>query len=200
MKILHLISQHPESTGSGVYLQNIIRQAAAAGHRNFLIAGSSGGPTPMIPGIGQDCCHFVRFGSGELHFAVPGMSNVMPYPSSRFDALTANQITTYEKVFAATILRAAEVFSPDILHSHHLWLASAVARKVLPDMPMVTSCHSTDLRQFEQCPHLRQRVLPHCQEINRILALCQDQRQRIREIYNINDGRIDIVGGGYGTG
>jgi glycosyltransferase involved in cell wall biosynthesis len=197
MKILHLISQHPESTGSGFYLQNIIRQAAAAGHRNLLIAGITGDRTPQIPGIDRDCCRFVRFADGELNFAIPGMSNVMPYPSSRFDTLTSDQVTTYERAFAETIRRTAREFSPDILHSHHLWLVSSVARRILPDIPMVTSCHSTDLRQFVQCPHLRQRVLPHCLNIDRILALSHDQRDQIRELYDVKSERMDIVGGGY---
>lgn len=197
MKILHLISQHPESTGSGFYLQNLIRQAAAAGHQNFLIAGLTGERIPFVPGIDPEHCCFVRFDEGELNFAVPGMSNVMPYPSFRFDALTSEQIAVYEKVFAETIRDAVREFSPDILHSHHLWLVSAVARRILPDIPMVTSCHSTDLRQFVQCPHLRQRVLSDCLKIDRVLALSQDQRDKIGEIYGINDQRIDIVGGGY---
>ena len=197
MKILHLISQHPESTGSGFYLQNIICQAAAAGHQNFLIAGMTGERIPLIPGIDREHCHFVQFAEGELDFAVPGMSNVMPYPSSCFDALTLEQIAVYEKVFAETILHVALEFSPDILHSHHLWLVSAVARRILPDIPMVTSCHSTDLRQFVQCPHLRQRVLPDCLNIDRVLALSQDQAEKISEIYGIAKERINIVGGGY---
>jgi glycosyltransferase involved in cell wall biosynthesis len=197
LKILHLISQHPESTGSGFYLQNIIRQASEAGHRNFLIAGITGDRIPKIPGIDPEFCRFVRFGDGDLSFAIPGMSNVMPYPSSRFDALTAGQLTAYERAFAETIRRTAREFSPDILHSHHLWLVSSVARKVLPDIPMVTSCHSTDLRQFVQCPHLRERVLPHCLKIDRVLALSHDQKEMIWEIYGITPECIDIVGGGY---
>ncbi len=197
MKILHLISQHPESTGSGFYLQNIIRQAAAVGHRNYLIAGISGDVMPEIPGINRNCCRFVRFGDGGLDFTIPGMSNVMPYPSSRFDALTAGQLAAYERAFTETIRRTVEEFSPDILHSHHLWLASSIARRVLPDIPLVTSCHSTDLRQFMQGPDLRERVLPHCLKINRVLALSRDQAEKIRAIYGIATERIDIVGGGY---
>lgn len=200
MKILHLISQHPESTGSGFYLQNVIRQAAVAGHRNAFIAGITGELMPRFPGIDRDCCRPIRFGgggAGDLDFAVPGMSNVMPYPSSRFDALSEDQLADYERVFAETIRRAAAEFSPDILHSHHLWLASAIARQVLPDMPMVASCHSTDLRQYAQCPHLREKVLAGCLKIDRILALSHGQAAQIREIYGIAAERIDIVGGGY---
>jgi glycosyltransferase involved in cell wall biosynthesis len=197
LKILHLISQHPESTGSGFYLQNIIQQAAASGHRNFLIAGITGDRIPEIPGIDRDFCRFVRFADGDLSFAIPGMSNVMPYPSSRFDTLTVGQLIAYERAFAEMILHAAREFSPNILHSHHLWLVSSVARRVLPDIPLVTSCHSTDLRQFVQCPHLRERVLPHCLKIDRVLALSHDQAGKIGEIYGIATERIDIVGGGY---
>ena len=85
-------------------------------------------------------------------------------------------------------------------YGHHLWLASAVARKRFPDMAMVTSCHSTDLRQFQQCPHLRDRVLPSCQAIDRILALSRDQAKLINELYDFPSNRIDVVGGGFDQG
>ncbi len=177
-------------------MQNVIRLAAVAGHSNYLVAGMTGSRTPQLNGIDRDCCRFVRFSEGDLNFSIPGMSNVMPYPSSRFDSLTANQLTAYEKVFAKIIRKAAQEFSPDVLHSHHLWLASSVAREVLSDIPMVTSCHSTDLRQFEQCPHLRQKVKRHCLDINRVLALSLDQAEKIVEIHEIAPERIDIIGGG----
>ena len=79
MKILHIISQHPESTGSGFYLQNIIRRAADAGNQNYLIAGISGNQAPQISGIKKENFSFINFGEGDLNFAIPGMSDVMPY-------------------------------------------------------------------------------------------------------------------------
>jgi glycosyltransferase involved in cell wall biosynthesis len=197
MKILHLISQHPESTGSGFYLQNIIRQATVAGHQNFLIAGISGNRLPQLDCIKTKSCRFVHFDQGMLDYTIPGMSDVMPYPSSTFGALSPTQIDSYEQVFGEVIEHAVDDFAPDIIHSHHLWLVSAVARKLFPTIPMVTSCHSTDLRQFLQCPHLRDRVLAHCQKIDRVLALSGDQADKIRQLYSIASHRIDIVGGGY---
>jgi glycosyltransferase involved in cell wall biosynthesis len=197
MKILHLISQHPESTGSGFYLRNVIRQAVATGHRNFLVAGISGHQYPALDGIDPGACRFVRFGGEHLSFAIPGMSDVMPYPSTRFCDLTPDQLAAYDQVFAETIVSAAGDFSPDIIHSHHLWLASSLARRVLPDVPMVTSCHSTDLRQLQQCPHLGARVLSECRKIDRVLALGHDQAGKIGILYDIPAARIDLVGGGY---
>jgi glycosyltransferase involved in cell wall biosynthesis len=197
MRILHIISQHPESTGSGIYLQNIIRRAAAAGHQNFLIAGKSGNRTPTLDCIDRKFCRFVVFDGGDLEFTIPGMSDVMPYASSRFGELTGQQLDGYEQAFAETIRRAVHEFSPDIIHSHHLWLVSSIARMVITDIPMVTSCHSTDLRQFVQCPQLRKRVLPHCLQIDRVLALSHEQKENIKTLYGIASNRIDIVGGGY---
>ena len=197
MKILHLISQHPESTGSGFYIQNIIRQAGSADHQNFLVAGISGSNAPKLDCIRTPSCRFVRFNHGKLNYTIPGMSDVMPYPSSVFGMLSAAQIDAYELEFAKVVNDAVNAFGPDIIHSHHLWLASAVARKQCPEIPMVTSCHSTDLRQFLQCPHLRERVLPHCRKIDRILALSRSQANQISRLYSIPSQRIDIVGGGF---
>ena len=197
MKILHLISQHPESTGSGFYLQNIIRQATAVGHQNYLVAGISGNMFPQLNCIDRQFCRYVHFDQGLLDYPIPGMSDVMPYPSSTFGSLSAAQIAVYQRVFGEVIAGAVDDFAPDIIHSHHLWLVSAVARKLFPAIPMVTSCHSTDLRQFLQCPHLREKVLAPCQKIDRVLALSRDQTEKIRKLYDIASERIDIVGGGY---
>lgn len=197
MNILHVISQHPESTGSGIYLQNLLRQAAAAGHRNVLVAGVTGDCLPRLEGIAEDCCRFVRFAGPDLDFAIPGMSDVMPYPSSRFHELSPKSLLRYEQAFAAKVGQVAGEFPIDLVHSHHLWLASAVTRRTLPRVPMVTSCHSTDLRQFVQCPHLQDRVVGDCRKIDRIVALSSSQAERIGSLYAIAPDRIDVAGIGF---
>lgn len=197
MNILHVISQHPESTGSGIYLQNLMHQAAIAGHRNFLVAGISGEIPPRLEGIAPEACRFVRFATGDLDFAIPGMSDVMPYPSTRFSDLPLESILLYEQAFAEKIAQAAHDFPIDLVHSHHLWLVSAVTRRVLKRYPMVTSCHSTDLRQYSLCPHLQERVLDECRRIDRILALSAGQAETISNLFTIARGNIDIVGTGF---
>jgi len=199
MKILHLISQHPESTGSGIYLQNIMQQATAAGHENFLIAGISDGQEPELSCIDKDRCLFVNFGAAPLAFTIPGMSDVMPYPSSRFSSLTEAQIAAYGQVFQETVAEAVNRFSPDIIHSHHLWLASQAARKACPQLPQVTSCHSTDLRQLVLCPHLREKVTRGCADIDRVLSLSRLQADEIQAQHSFLRNRIYIIGGGFDT-
>lgn len=197
MKILHIISQRPESTGSGFYLQNLIRQASLAGHRNYLIAGISAGELPKLECINEKSCSFIGFAGGDLDFPIPGMSDVMPYQSSIFGNLSREDINVYEKVFAEKIRTAVDIFRPDIIHSHHLWIVTATARRAVPELPILTSCHSTDLRQFLNCTHLQERVLEECQKVEIILALSRDQGGKIKELYGIPENRINIVGGGY---
>ncbi len=197
MKILHLLSQRPELTGSGMYVQAVMRQAALRGHENFLVAGIPDGPAPDLEVIDGSTCAFVRFGGGGLPFPVVGMSDVMPYPNTRFSDLTPEDVDAYEEAFALELTRVVEDFSPDIIHSHHLWLVSALARKLFPEIPMVTSCHGTDLRQFETCPNLAGLVLGHCGGVNGVMALTRTQAEKIASLYNMPKERIHVVGGGY---
>lgn len=197
MKILHLISQHPESTGSGYYLQNLIAQVNSKGYENFLIAGISEERKPQIKGIIPQHCRFVSFDREPLDFTIPGMSDIMPYPSSRFSELTLDQLESYEKAFGNCITRAVDDFCPDIIHTHHLWIVTALARKLLPAMKIVTTCHSTDLRQFVQCQHLRERVENPCSQLDRVLALSRAQKKTVGRLFNIDKEKIDIIGGGF---
>lgn len=198
MKVLHLISQHPEQTGSGFYVQNMIKHCMAHGHTCHLIAGISGDKRPELPCLGETECTFIPFEKDELNFTIPGMSDVMPYPSSKFFTLTKEQLDNYSKVFEKTITEVVRRFSPDIIHSHHLWLATVAARKACPDLPMVCSCHSTDIRQYLQNEHLRNR-LSGLEQIDRILALSNTQRDQIAQVHGVAYEQIDVVGGGYDT-
>ena len=198
MKVLHLISQHPEQTGSGFYVQNMIKHCIALGHKSHLIAGISGDKTPELPSLAASECTFIPFEKDELNFTIPGMSDVMPYPSSTFSSLTEQQLANYSKAFGRTISEVVKRFSPDVIHSHHLWLATVAARKTCPDLPMVTSCHSTDIRQYLQNKHLRTR-LSGIGQIERILALSKTQRDHIAQVHGVTYEQIDVVGGGYDT-
>jgi glycosyltransferase involved in cell wall biosynthesis len=125
------------------------------------------------------------------------MSDVMPYKSTVFSRLTRNQTAAYERAFAGVIQDACDRFRPDIVHTHHLWLVSKVARTVLADLPMVTTCHGTCLRQFTLCPELGKDMGEACRKIDRVMALGRYQKEQIQKIHAIDPEKIDIVGGGY---
>lgn len=197
MRILHLLSQRPEATGSGIYVRAMIAAAAARGHENFLLAGIPGDTRPEVPELPAHHCRFVRFAGGDLPFDVVGMSDAMPYDSCRFIDLTDDQIRAYSAAFEAGLQAAVDAFRPDLIHSHHLWLLTALARNRFPEHPMVTGCHGTDLRQFRHCPHLRPAVAAACRRLDAVLALSEIQGTEIAELYGIAPHRIHVVGAGY---
>jgi glycosyltransferase involved in cell wall biosynthesis len=198
LKILHILSQRPDSTGSGIYLQAMLREASGRGHENYLVAGIQCGSTVALENIEAACCRYLSFGeTGLLPFSIVGMSDVMPYESARFCELSESELDAYEASFSSRITEAVETFVPDIIHSHHLWIVSSLARRLFPGMPMATTCHGSDLRQFQSCGHLGERVLSGCRVIDAVLALSRAQKEDIRALYGISPETIHVAGAGY---
>ena len=78
LKILHVLSQRPDSTGSGIYVQAMIREATAFGYDNLLVAGLSSTMSDVTECIEQDKSIFVNFHNADVSYQIPGMSDVMP--------------------------------------------------------------------------------------------------------------------------
>lgn len=197
MRILHIISQIPNFTGSGKYLQALMRCAAGRGHENFLVAGIQGDFKLDASVIRGHNCRYIRFDGQDLDFPIPGMSDVMPYRSSVFSKLSEQQRALYAQAFETAVREAVRLFQPDILHSHHLWIASSVARECIPDLPLVTTCHSTCLRQYSLCGGLGRTLSPNLRKLDGIMALSRFQKQEICDIHGIDPEQIEVVGGGY---
>jgi len=198
LKILHILSQRPDSTGSGIYLQAMLREASKWGHENYLVAGIQCDSPLELESIEAASCRYLTFGeTGRLPFSIVGMSDVMPYDSARFCTLSQEDLDAYEASFSHRITEAVETFQPDIIHSHHLWIVSSLTRRLFPDIPMVTNCHGSDLRQFQNCPHLQARVLSGCRRINAVMALSCGQKANISKLYGIPPETIHVVGAGY---
>nr|WP_319491134.1 glycosyltransferase family 4 protein [uncultured Desulfobacter sp.] len=197
MRILHILSQMPDFTGSGKTVQAIIRQSCARGHENFLVAGIQDDFTldpAVLPG---DQTEFVRFNHGALDFRLPGMSDVMPYPSTVFSSMDKDQISRYETAFTQALHMAKSKFRPDLIHTHHLWIVSKIARNVFQDLPMVTSCHGTCLRQHYLCSGLNLDIGHSMAEIDAVLCLSRHQKQQIMDIHGIDPQKLHVVGAGF---
>jgi glycosyltransferase involved in cell wall biosynthesis len=197
MRILHLLSQRPDSTGSGIYIQAMLREAADAGHENFLVAGLQSDQDVHLDCIDDRQCTFVKFHRADISYPIVGMSDVMPYDSTKFCNLSEGDLREYERAFARHFTKAVDRFQPDIIHSHHLWIMTSLARRLFPRIPMVTTCHGSDLRQFQNCSHLRQGVLQGCRRIDAVMALSRAQKEEIVQRYGIPAPTVHVVGAGY---
>jgi glycosyltransferase involved in cell wall biosynthesis len=197
LNILHLLSQRPDSTGSGIYLQAMLREAKACGHNNFLVAGIQSHMPADLDCIDPHRCLFVKFLDADISYSIVGMSDVMPYESKKFCDLSSDDLSEYEKSFSTTFKDAVRMFKPDVIHSHHLWLISSVARRLFPDIPMLTTCHGSDLRQFQNCPHLQNRVTRGCRQLDAVMALSETQKKDIVSMYRLPSEKVFVVGAGY---
>ncbi|EFC91625.1 glycosyl transferase group 1 [Dethiosulfovibrio peptidovorans DSM 11002] len=200
LRILHVLSQLPEYTGSGHYVQALLAESAKKGHRCFLLSAGidrwdmEGKDLPYIEEKNQI---IVPFESRRLPFPIPGMSDVMPYKHSRFGDLTDKQMELYKEMFCEALIHSVKTFAPDLIHCHHLWLLTSITRLLFPEIPVVATSHGSDLRQMRNLPRFRGKVLEGCAKLNRVLALSAPQKEEIRQIYGISSDRISIVGGGY---
>lgn len=197
MRILHLISQRPESTGSGMALQALADQARKNGHQNFLVAGVPQKHQPPLFSFSKDNCKFVEFETPSLPFPIIGMSDQMPYKSACFSDLSCSNLKKYKTAFEKKISDAVHHFKPDIIHSHHLWIVSGIAKRLFPNLPVVASCHGSDLRQQEKCGFLFKEDIEHCRDLDHILALTQIQKKEILNRYPFSPQKITVVGSGY---
>ncbi|WP_353094363.1 glycosyltransferase family 4 protein [Tissierella praeacuta] len=194
-KILHIISQYPGKTGSGIYLQSLIRESNKRGYVQGLIAGIQNKDYIDIENI--DRFYPVIFNTEELPFPIVGMSDIMPYESMRYSDLTMDMLEKWKNCFNNIIVNAIEDFKPNVILTHHLWLSTSLTVKVAKGTKVIGVCHGTDIRQFEKCPQYRQEIIDSCKKLNKVFSLSEEQRLIINEKYRIPNENIIVIGGGY---
>ena len=196
-KIIHVIGQRPEMTGSGIYLESMVRESQKHGFSTYRVAGVPVGRNHPLNDVHRAEGAYVFFDSEPLNFSVPGMSDVMPYESSLFKELKGRRLTAYKAAFTHVLQTFVSRFGPDIIHTNHLFLLSALVRKLFPNIPIVATCHGTDLRQYNNCIHLRRFVKRYCRDFEKVIALTADQKKDIGRLYGIPPNNIVVVGGGF---
>ena len=198
MRILHVLSQRPSLTGSGITLDALVRHADRAGWDQRVVVGvPATDPHPEVGGLSGSRIHPLVFGQQPIDFDLPGMSDVMPYPSSRFSQLSGAKMAAYQDAWRQHLQPILESFRPQIIHSHHVWLLSALLAELAPATPVVTHCHATGLRQMELCPHLADVVRSGCRKVDAFAVLHRQHADALEEALGIDGSMIHQVGAGY---
>lgn len=197
MKILHTISQFPGKTGSGIYLQALMKEGYKKGYDQALIAGISNGQNLRFDCVKGLKIYPVVFETEELPFPIVGMSDVMPYKSTKYSEMDEEMFKLWEKAFRKMIDMAIDEFNPDIIISHHLWTLSSFIKRNYANIPMASISHGTDLRQLKNSPRYKEYVLKGCKNIDMIFALNEFQKKEIIKEYDIDEEKVRVIGGGY---
>ncbi len=201
--VLHILSQRPSRTGSGVTLDAVARLAAGAGWRQQAVVGVPVSETrPRVGNLGAEDIFPVTFADGsgaaaDLPFPVPGMSDVMPYPSSVWSRLTRADIDLYRAVWSRHLKGVIEACRPDLIQANHVWLVSSLLPAIAPDIPLLITCHATGLRQMELCPGLKDEVVAGCRQARHFFALRQDHREHLAGLLDVPADRVTVSGIGF---
>lgn len=195
MKILHVLAQLPERTGSGVYYSNMIEGFKKYKYKQKAIFGDQDDYKWDI--LDEKDQYPVSFKSQEIPFPIAGMSDVMPYENTLYSSMDEKMIEVWKEAFRKRLLKLKKDFQPDIIFAHHLWILTSLVIDIFPNAKIIGVCHNTDLRQARMNPELKNRHVKNIDKLDYIFSASEEQKEEIVEIYAINKKKIIAVGGGY---
>ncbi len=197
MRILSITAQKPNSTGSGVYLTALVKEYAMDGHEQAVVAGVYEEDEVELPeGVSF---YPVYFNSETLPFPIAGMSDEMPYKSTRYCDMTHEMAEQFRKAFLEAIERAVEELKPDLILCHHLYLLTAIVRERFPGHRIYGFCHNTDLRQMRKTELEREYIRGQIQALDRVFVPQRAQEEGVKEIYGVSPEKIARLGMGYNS-
>lgn len=201
MRILHITTQKPNSTGSGIYMCGMIKGFEKLGYNQSVIAGIDVDDSieDLNEYFGKTEFYPVIYNTEDLDFNVVGMSDSMPYKSTRYRDLNEDMAKKLKKAFEIQINKALSEFKPDIIICHHLYLLTAFVREIVKDKNIKVAgiCHGTCLRQLKTIPLERDYIKENIKKLDTIFALHEEQKRDIISTFNVNKDKVKVIGSGY---
>ncbi|MGP1433355.1 MAG: glycosyltransferase [Catonella sp.] len=183
------------STGSGIYLTELVRVIAEQGHTQGVVAGVCEEDSIDLPKEAK--FYPVYFKSEELPFNIFGMSDEMPYESTRYCDMTDEMEEKYKKAFLKVIDKAVAEIKPDIILCHHLYLLTSLVRNRFSKIKVYGFCHNTDIRQMGKHSLEREFIIDNVRKLDKIFAPQKAQADEVVKTYGVTDDKITLVGIGY---
>lgn len=195
MRILSITAQKPHSTGSGVYLTELLNNWSLLGHEQAVIAGLYEEDEAVFPEGTK--LYPVYYKTDRLPFAITGMSDEMPYESTRYQDVTGEMLGQFREAFYEKVSEAVEGWKPDLIVCHHLYLLTALVREWYPEQKIIGICHGSDLRQICKNPLESDFIKEQIEKLDGVTALQEEQKKEIQRIFGIPDEKIQVIGAGY---
>lgn len=196
MKILHVLAQLPEKTGSGVYFTNVINGLKKYDEvEQCCIYGTSKDYDINI--LDKNKQYEVIFESEKVPFPIVGMSDIMPYKNTLYSEMTEEMMDIWERAFREQLEKVKKEFNPDVIITHHLWILSSIVCEVFCNKKIVGICHNTDIRQAEKHKNIKNKYVKNLHKLDIIFSLSENQINDIIKVYNYDEKNIYNLGAGY---
>lgn len=196
MNILHIITQKPNSTGSGIYMSGMIKGFEKLVYEQGVIAGID--KLDTIECFNPNIKFYpVVYNTDELPFNVLGMSDIMPYDSTIYKEMSLDMIDKLKVAFSHRIKKAIDEIKPDIIICHHLYLLTAYVREIVKDIPVVGICHGTCLKQIQGHNLEKDYIKNNIKNLDMIFSLHEEQKKEIIDIFNVKPSKVFSLGSGY---
>ncbi len=193
MKILHVLTQLPAKTGSGVYFTNLIDSLNNLSIENAAVFGTE---EIYDNKVKADILKPVYYNTESMPFRICGMSDLMPYDSTVYSQMTEEQIDILLDNFRRKLLEIKAEFKPDIVISHHLFFITDLVREIFKDTKVVGISHGTDIRQVKKHNKFLKR-LSHIKDLDYVLTVTDKEDHAIINLLGVDEAKIHNVGGGY---
>ena len=195
MRILSITAQKPNSTGSGVYLTELVKEYALLGHEQAVVAGVYREDEVELPdGVDFYPVYFCEEG---LPYPIVGMSDEMPYISTKYCEMSPEMVEQFRSSFMSVIERTVEELQPDLILCHHLYLLTALVREHFPGRKVYGFCHNTDLRQMQKTDLEREFIRREIGKLDHIFVPQRAQEEGVLTLYPVDKEKITRVGMGY---
>lgn len=198
-RILYTLSQIPQKTGSGMFVRAIIEKGHQKNIKQALLAGVPKGFKDLELSKKLEEFFKIEFESEKLPFCVVGMSDQMPYESTKFYEMDEVMKNSYFIEFEKEIKNAIEIFKPTKIITNHLWWMSCIIANLNLEIPVVAICHSTDLRQFQSLENEQMYIKNSIKKIDKILTLSKNQQEEINALLDISKNKMELISSGFSS-
>lgn len=196
MRILHVLAQLPSRTGSGVYFSNLIANLKKYNYQQVALFGTQDDFQWDV--LDQKHVYGVEFKTEELPFPIVGMSDIMPYETTRYGEMTGEMFNRWIGAFKKRLIYIKERFEPEIIFTHHLWILSSLVVEIFPHSKIIGIFHNTDLRQAQKNPGIYQKYVKNLDKLDLIFSASELQKDEIVNTYqDISKDKIVAIGGGF---
>ena len=198
LRVLNILGQRPDATGSGIFVREILRATREAGDIPALLCATypeDDFQSELGAQVFQVKCG-TEDGNGAYRGLIPGMSDAMPYRSARYSSLSSDAVASYCDAFASQLEIALKEFRPDIIHLHHLWALSSLTNRH-PDLPWVVTLHGTDLKQATLAPQHRGFVEDALPAFRHFFSVSRDIAEDALRLHSVDPNRMSVVGNGF---